>query len=92
MTKKEALITAAVSSLFGIGALVVSTQAGGQAAPQPDADKCYGVVMAGKNDCAGPGHTCQGQSTADGNAGEWIFVPAGTCERLVNGSLTSGSA
>ncbi|MGI9257999.1 MAG: BufA1 family periplasmic bufferin-type metallophore, partial [Gammaproteobacteria bacterium] len=23
-------------------------------------EKCYGVVAAGKNDCAGPGHTCQG--------------------------------
>ena len=51
MTKKDVLITAAVSSLFGIGALVASTQAGGQAAPQPDADKCYGVVKAGQNDC-----------------------------------------
>lgn len=92
MAKKDALITAAVSSLFGIGALVLSTQAGAQEAPQPDADKCYGVVMAGKNDCAGPGHTCQGQATTDGSPQEWIFVPAGTCERLVDGSLTSGSA
>ena len=57
MTKKDALITAAVSSLFGIGALVLSTQASAQAEPQPDADKCYGVVMAGKNDCAGAGVT-----------------------------------
>ncbi len=90
MTKKDVLITAAVSSLFGIGALVLSTQAGAQADPQPGADKCYGVVKAGQNDCAGAGHTCQGQATADGSAEEWIFVPAGTCERLVDGNLTSG--
>jgi len=45
-------------------------------------------AKAGKNDCAGAGHACAGQSsTASGK--EWLKVPVGTCERLVGGSLTA---
>ena len=53
-------------------------------------EKCYGIAKAGKNDCAANGHACAGQSKVDGQASEWIYVPAGTCERIVNGSTTSG--
>ena len=54
-----------------------------------DREKCAGVVKAGKNDCAANGHSCQGQAKADGNAKEWIYVPSGTCARLVNGSVAA---
>lgn len=58
-----------------------------------DMEQCYGVAEAGKNDCAaGPGTTCAGTSTLDGQTNAWILVPAGTCEKLVNGSLTSSNA
>ncbi len=60
--------------------------------------KCYGVSMAGKNDCkAGPGTTCAGSSTVDYQGNAWTLVPSGTCEsmtfettdgRTVKGSLT----
>ncbi|NNE34383.1 MAG: DUF2282 domain-containing protein, partial [Rhodothermales bacterium] len=40
-----------------------------------------------KNDCAGPGHTCQGQAASDGHPDEFILVPNGTCDRLVNGEV-----
>ena len=52
-------------------------------------EKCYGVAKASKNDCAGAAHACAGQSKADASPKEFITVPKGTCERLVNGSLTS---
>lgn len=52
-----------------------------------DAEKCFGVAEAGKNDCAaGPGTSCAGTSTVDGQGNAWIYVPKGTCEKLVNGS------
>ena len=86
MIKKHALITTAVSSLFAISALGLSLNATAQDA---ELEKCYGVVKAGKNDCAGPGHTCQGQAKVDGGDNEFVMVPAGTCERLVNGSTTA---
>ena len=38
----------------------------GPAPMQPGADKCYGVALAGKNDCAaGAGTTCAGTPAVD---------------------------
>ena len=61
------------------------------AAPLPalaDDEKCYGVSLAGENDCANLAgtHSCAGQSTVDYDGGEWKLVPEGSCEDM-NGSL-----
>jgi uncharacterized membrane protein len=52
-------------------------------------EKCYGVVKAGKNDCASADgrHSCGGKATVDGDGGEYISLPKGVCEKLVGGSL-----
>lgn len=43
-------------------------------------EKCYGVALAGKNDCkAGPGTTCAGTAKTDYQANAWKNVPKGTC-------------
>ena len=43
-------------------------------------EKCFGVSLAGQNDCAaGPGTTCAGSSTVDYQGNAWKLVPAGTC-------------
>jgi uncharacterized membrane protein len=58
-------------------------------------EKCYGVALAGKNDCAaGAGTTCAGTSTVDYQGNSWKLVPAGTCETMTlpgdrTGSLTA---
>lgn len=47
-------------------------------------EKCYGVALAGQNDCgnlAGT-HSCAGQSTTDNAIDEWRLVPTGTCADL----------
>ena len=55
----------------------------GHTATQAEAqakEKCYGVSLAGKNDCAaGPGTTCAGTSTIDYQGNAWTLVPEGTC-------------
>lgn len=51
-------------------------------------EKCYGVTKAGKNDCQTASHSCAGQVKHDGEADSWIYLPAGTCEKIVGGSLT----
>jgi len=84
MTNRDKVIAAAVSGLFAVGTLGALSQAGAQDA---DMEKCYGVVKAGKNDCAGPGHTCQGQARVDDDPNEFILVPAGTCDRLTGGEV-----
>ncbi len=46
-------------------------------------EKCFGVALAGKNDCAaGPGTTCAGTSKVDYQGNAWSLVPAGTCETM----------
>ncbi len=54
-------------------------------------EKCFGIVKAGKNDCADvkQAHSCAGEAKADGSKTEWILLPKGTCERVVGGSLKS---
>ncbi len=57
-------------------------------------EKCFGVAMAGKNDCAaGAGTTCAGTSKADYQGNAWKSVAKGTCESIATpkgkGSLTS---
>ena len=60
---------------------------------QPGADKCYGVALAGKNDCAaGAGTSCAGTSTVDYDPHHWKYVSKGSCESMKtpngHGSLT----
>lgn len=44
-------------------------------------DKCFGIALAGQNDCAaGPGTTCAGTSTVDYQGNAWKYVEEGTCE------------
>jgi uncharacterized membrane protein len=64
--------------------------------PGADMEKCYGVALAGKNDCkAGAGTSCAGTSKADYQGNSWKFVPKGTCTTIKTpkgmGSLTSKS-
>ena len=59
------------------------TEAEGKAAMAAGKEKCYGVSLAGMNDCAaGPGTTCQGTSTVDFQGNSWAFVQGGTCASI----------
>lgn len=54
------------------------------AAAKVKKEKCYGVTLAGQNDCgnlAGT-HSCAGQATVDNDIGEWRLVNKGTCADL----------
>lgn len=87
MSGNSKLINAAVGSLLMAGLLMGSLgSSAAQAAEKAEMEKCYGVAKAGKNDCAANGHACAGQAKKDADPNEWISVPTGTCERLMNGS------
>ena len=81
----KAVVSSAIASVFALG-LTVADQA---LAAKEGAEKCYGVAKAGQNDCAAAdgSHSCAGQSTADAAGGEWLYVPKGTCDKIVGGSL-----
>lgn len=83
MQSKRALITAAISGVLAVGAIALANPA---VAGDVEKEKCFGVAKPGKNDCAGNGHACSGQAKEGADAaGEWISLPKGTCERLMNG-------
>lgn len=48
-------------------------------------EKCYGIVRSGLNDCGAEGHACATQSAKDGDPNDWIYLPKGTCEKIVGG-------
>jgi uncharacterized membrane protein len=84
MNRKNAILAAAVGSLFALNAIGTTQATDAQGAKE----KCYGVAKAGKNDCAANGHSCAGQAKSDGNGKEWVHLPKGTCEKIVGGSTT----
>ena len=55
-------------------------------------EKCYGVSLAGENDCAaGPGTTCAGTSVTDFQGNAWTLVDAGTCAEIELPKMADGT-
>lgn len=80
---------------FSAAAMILATLASGASVAQAQGgvEKCYGVAMAGHNDCkAGAGTTCAGSQKMDYDGAHWKNVPAGTCTSIKtpngHGSLT----
>lgn len=76
------------------GALAAAFAAQATTAVAQDAkEKCFGVSLAGKNDCAaGPGTTCAGTSKVDYQGSAWTLVPAGTCLTMELPASMEGTA
>ncbi len=75
-TNKAPLVTALAAAL----ALSAGAAAHAEGAKM---EKCYGVALAGQNDCAaGPGTTCAGTSKVDYDGHAFKLVPAGTCTTI----------
>lgn len=75
-----------MKSTLGLTATLATTLAmlaGTTALAEGEREKCFGVSLAGENDCAaGPGTTCAGTSTTDYQGNAWTLVPAGTCTTI----------
>ena len=81
--------TQKLTALTILGALGGVMSAGVLAVPdQPEQwEKCAGIAEAGKNDCGSldGSHNCAGQAKDDNLDTEWIYVPGGTCDKIVGG-------
>jgi uncharacterized membrane protein len=78
MNRQVLSLALATSLAAGLG-----VAASGQAIADDDMEKCYGISLAGQNDCAaGPGTTCAGTSTVNYQGNAWTLVPTGTCEEI----------
>ena len=84
VTKSLVIASAMAAAVAGSVATTAAAQAN---------EKCYGVSLAGENDCAaGPGTTCAGTSTVDYQGNAWTLVPAGTCGDIELPSMANGEA
>ena len=80
-TRSFILTSFALAALSSGAAMAQSKPMDGKA--DAKMEKCYGVAMAGKNDCAaGPGTTCAGTSKVDYQGNAWKHVPAGSCTTM----------
>ena len=84
MSKRNQAAAAALAGLVAIGMSAVATNVSAA-----EMEKCFGVAKAGSNDCQTATSACAGTSKRDGQADAWMLVPAGICERLTGGDLTS---
>lgn len=83
-----------VKTLAVAGALAAALSAHATTAVNAQAtEKCYGVSLAGANDCAaGPGTSCAGTSSVDYQGNAWKSVAAGTCASMELPAMADGSA
>ena len=89
MTESKNKVATTVASILAIGSLMTL----GQAQAVPDApkawEKCAGIAKKGMNDCGALDgkHACASQATADSDPNEWVYVPEGTCTKIVGGKV-----
>jgi uncharacterized membrane protein len=78
----------AVTGLLAMG-LVTGGSALAAKEGKESMERCAGIAKAGKNDCGTAKHSCAGQAKVDGDKDEWVYVPKGTCEKIVGGSMVA---
>lgn len=81
---RRQLTAAALAGSFAAALALAASPASSAPKPaQPHMDKCYGVSLAGQNDCAaGAGTTCAGTSKVDYQGNAWKYVKKGTCTTM----------
>ena len=86
MSKHSSMLQLAISGVLALsGAALTSTAV----AAKDGMEQCAGIVKAGKNDCATSANACHGHVTNDANSEAWIYVPKGTCDRIVGGHIVN---
>lgn len=81
------VVKAALGAVLAATVLLpaVSNAQGKPADAKKEMEKCYGVVKAGMNDCGTTAHACASQATKDSDPSEWLYLPKGTCEKIMGG-------
>jgi uncharacterized membrane protein len=82
-----------IKTLTFAGALAAALGAQATTASAQEMEKCFGVALAGQNDCAaGEGTTCAGTSKVDYQGNSWKSVPKGTCLTMELPAMADGTA
>ncbi|PSW03411.1 DUF2282 domain-containing protein [Photobacterium lipolyticum] len=86
MKKTNIAVATAFTGLLALGGTALTTTT---AVAAEEKEKCYGVVKAGKNDCATKTGSCAGTAKSDAQKDAFLMVPKGLCDRLAGGSTES---
>ena len=86
---KELVMRSAIASLLAVGMSAGAAQALASDDNGKKMEKCAGIVKAGKNDCGTATSSCAGTAKADGEPDTWIYLPKGTCEKIVGGTVVA---
>lgn len=84
MSENNRIVNAALTGVMALGLAAASSSA---IAGKPGMEKCMGIAKAGQNDCGTSKHACAGMAKVDGDAEEWIYIPEGTCSKIVGGTI-----
>ncbi|WP_300544550.1 DUF2282 domain-containing protein [Maricaulis sp.] len=80
---RNTAFTASALALSLAAAAAAGAQGNDNMPGDEEMERCYGIALAGENDCAaGPGTSCAGTSTVDYQGNAWTYVPEGTCESI----------
>lgn len=83
--EKSLIMRSAIAGLFTLGVVATTEQA--VAGAPKGMEECYGIAKAGMNDCATKKHSCAGQAQKNGDKDDYVYVPVGTCKKIVGGLL-----
>lgn len=76
-------VVATLAGALSLAALTSQARADTSVPSNAGKEKCFGIALAGQNDCAaGPGTSCAGTSRIDYQGNAWTLVPAGTCTSI----------
>lgn len=86
MKSMNTLLASAIAGTLSLGFAAGNAVA----AEKIPMEKCYGISKAGKNDCQTSVSACAGTAKKDSQKDAWLFLPKGSCEKIVGASLKSG--
>jgi uncharacterized membrane protein len=80
MNHRKPTLISAMALAAALGSSLSSTAGAHLEQGKKGLEKCFGVALAGKNDCtSGPGTSCAGTSKKNYLGKDWRLVPTGTC-------------
>lgn len=87
MSMKSLSTLSLASAVLGAAAFAAVAMAPTGPVQAQENEKCFGIAKAGKNDCQHSSGSCAGTTSADNVKDAWIYVPVGTCDKIVGASL-----
>jgi uncharacterized membrane protein len=90
MSHERSITPASIAAVAAAVTALITQSASAQVHPEKPTykyEKCYGIAKAGMNDCFFASNSCAGTVASDNVPGAWIYVPKGTCQKIVGGKL-----